>query len=162
MQVIFSPLYAWARSGLGIWELLPVLPQKQPFFDSQAQKMKKSVETCAKPPAKLEQVRHLFPKGCTVQYHAHTRKSSPKTKKGWRSESPSAITLNLLRNGIILQKGFIIYTGNAKSQMIRRKITETRERPLFRATFKREHEAGRGRKAPANRPKNAKFGLPRK
>jgi hypothetical protein len=42
MQVIFSPLYAWPRSGLGICELLPVLPQKQPFFDSQAQNEKKA------------------------------------------------------------------------------------------------------------------------
>ena len=39
---------------------------------------------------------------------------------------------------------------------------ETRETALFRATGKREHEAARGRMAPANRPKTPKFGLPRK
>ena len=40
-------------------------------------------------------------------------------------------------------------------------ITETRQTPQIRATRKRGHEVGRGRKPPSNRPKTPKFGLPR-
>ena len=53
-----------------------------------------------------------------VQYHAHTRKSSPKKKKKLTKRVSVSHTLNLLRNGIILQKGHIIYTGNPKSQIL--------------------------------------------
>ena len=45
-------------------------------------------------------------------------KVKPENAKKLTERIPVSHTLNLLRNGIILQKGHIIYTGNAKSQIL--------------------------------------------
>ena len=117
MQVIFSPLYAWARSGLGICESLPVPPQKQPFFDSQAQNAKSRWKHVGNHRQNWNRSDTCFRKD--VPYNTtHTRESQARKRKKLTERIPVSHTLNLLRNGIILQKGHIIYTGNAKSQIL--------------------------------------------
>ena len=66
---------------------------------------------------RLAQARRLRPKG--VPYDTtRTRESQARKRKKLTERIPVSHTLNLLRNGIILQKGHIIYTGNAKSQIL--------------------------------------------
>ena len=65
---------------------------------------------------RLAQARRLRPKG--VLYNTtHTRESQARRRKKLTERISVSHTLNLLRNGIILQKGHIIYTVNAKSQV---------------------------------------------
>ena len=45
-------------------------------------------------------------------------KVKPQNEKRLAERVPVSHTLNLLRNGIILQKGHIIYTGNPESQIL--------------------------------------------
>ena len=88
-------------------------------------------------------------------------KVKPENAKKLTERIPVSHTLNLLRNGSILKGLHNLHPKREKSNFSL-EITETRETPLFRATGKREHEVGRGRKALANRPKTPIFGFPRK
>ena len=74
------------------------------------------METCAKPPedwhrhvACVRKEYHTIPRAYAKVKHENTKKLTERI--------PVSHTLNLLRNGKILQKGHIIYTGNAKSQI---------------------------------------------
>ena len=71
-------------------------------------------------------------------------KVKPENAKKLTERIPVSHTLNLLRNGIILQKGLIIYTGNAKSQISsskRRKPT-IGEATVGKPTARKEEAVG--------------------
>ena len=84
----------------------------------------------------------------------------------WQKEGEPSARSDAGRTGCHVrpnERGELYSTTHSwKSQALCTEITETRETAKIRATFEREHEVERGRKAPANRPKTRNFGLPRK